>query len=58
MDVSVIVPCYNEQDALPAFYKEVLKVLKGIKVSYELILVNDGSNDDIRERNYKKRHGK
>ena len=45
-DISLIVPCYNEQEALPIFYKEVSKVMKGMDYSYELLFVNDGSKDD------------
>ena len=44
--MSIIVPCYNEEEVLPIFYKEVTKVLKTINCSYELILVNDGSRDN------------
>lgn len=43
--LSLIVPCYNEQDSLPLFYKEVMAVLHTMSCSYELILVNDGSKD-------------
>ena len=43
--VSIIVPCFNEEEALLYFYKETTKVLKTIKYDYELILVNDGSSD-------------
>lgn len=43
--ISIIVPCYNEQEALPLFYKEAVRVLNDMKVSYEIILVNDGSKD-------------
>ena len=44
--ISIIVPCYNEEEALPLFYKEVGKVLSTLKKDYEIILVNDGSKDD------------
>ena len=43
--VSIIVPCFNEEEALPIFYVEIEKVLKTIKEDYELILVDDGSKD-------------
>ncbi len=43
--ISIIVPCYNEEEALPLFYKEITKVFKQIKEDYELLLVNDGSKD-------------
>ncbi len=43
--VSIIVPCYNESQALPLFYEELKKHLPK-SYEYEIILVNDGSNDD------------
>ena len=44
--VSIVVPCFNEEESLPLFYKEVIKVLKKLKEDYELVLVNDGSKDN------------
>lgn len=46
MKVSLIIPCYNEQSALPIFYKETTNVLKEIDCEYEMIFVDDGSKDD------------
>lgn len=43
--ISVIVPCFNEEEALPIFYEEVTKVFNKMACAYELILVNDGSKD-------------
>lgn len=43
--ISLIIPCYNEQEALPIFYKETTKVLRKMPVDYELLVVDDGSND-------------
>ncbi|HYV47095.1 MAG TPA: glycosyltransferase family 2 protein [Myxococcaceae bacterium] len=42
---SVVVPLYNEEAVLPELYRRVAGVLKGAAVSYELVLVNDGSKD-------------
>ncbi len=44
--ISLIIPCYNEQEALPIFYREVKKVLLSMKIEYEIIFINDGSKDD------------
>ncbi|MBR4421471.1 MAG: glycosyltransferase family 2 protein [Erysipelotrichaceae bacterium] len=44
--LSIIVPCYNEQEALPIFYKELNKVLKKMNLDHEIILVDDGSKDE------------
>ncbi len=46
MLISLIVPCYNEQEALPIFYREVKKVLAGMDISSEILFVNDGSGDE------------
>ncbi|MDO5776429.1 MAG: glycosyltransferase family 2 protein [Eubacteriales bacterium] len=46
MKLSIIVPCYNEQEALPFFYDEFRKALSHSVFDYELIFVNDGSTDE------------
>ena len=43
--LSVVVSCYNEELALRQFYAETAKVLKSLSWDYELIFVNDGSQD-------------
>lgn len=45
--LSLVVPCYNEQEAIPLFYKEILKVSKEFEESleFEIIFVDDGSKD-------------
>lgn len=45
MMISLIVPCYNEEEALPIFYRETKKVLEGMECDHEMIFVNDGSKD-------------
>lgn len=48
-EISIIVPCYNEQDSLPYFYKEIKKVFASMNIfegKYELIFIDDGSKDD------------
>lgn len=51
--LSVIVPCYNEEEALPYFYKELTYVFEEIKRQYEIntevLFVNDGSKDKTLE---------
>ncbi len=45
--LSLVVPCYNEAQALPVFIDAVQKVLSGLRgVQPEIILVNDGSRDE------------
>ena len=47
--ISIIVPCYNEEESLPIFYDEVKKVsvnlYKKYNVNIEFIFINDGSKD-------------
>ena len=45
MDLSIVVPLYNEAESLPELCDWVHRVLTPEKLSYELILVDDGSND-------------
>lgn len=45
MKISLVVPCYNEEDVIYDFYKEVRKVFDNKVESYELVFVNDGSKD-------------
>ena len=48
--ISVVVPCYNEQEALPIFYVETTKELEKIpNVTWEFVLVDDGSKDKTLE---------
>ncbi len=44
--ISVIVPCYNEEQALPFFYDEIRKISSQLEsYSFEYIFINDGSKD-------------
>lgn len=44
--MSIVVPCYNEQESLPIFYEEIKKIEKEMNyVDFEYIFVNDGSRD-------------
>lgn len=44
-DLSIVVPCYNEEEALPIFYKTVTGVIEKMGVDCEYVFVNDGSSD-------------
>ena len=44
--ISIVVPCYNEQEALPIFYKTITPILQKMEPDYELIFVDDGSKDN------------
>lgn len=43
--ISIIIPCFNEEEALSYFYPEICKVLDSMREDYELLFVNDGSTD-------------
>ncbi|MDF2510908.1 MAG: glycosyltransferase family 2 protein [Herbinix sp.] len=48
--ISVIVPCFNEQEALPLFYIEICKVAEALKqLEFEFIFIDDGSKDNTAE---------
>ena len=52
--LSIIVPCYEEEDALPLFYPAVKKVLNTMKdIKPEFWFVNDGSKRQYTCRNEK-----
>ena len=43
--VSVVIPCYNEEEAVPLFYEAFLRDTQGMPVAFELLFVDDGSRD-------------
>ncbi|MBQ9027346.1 MAG: glycosyltransferase family 2 protein [Lachnospiraceae bacterium] len=45
MLISLIIPCYNEQEALPLFYREASRVLSTMDCDHEFLFINDGSCD-------------
>lgn len=49
--LSIVVPCYNEEEVLKIFYEELMKVINKIKSNYlyEIIFINDGSKDNTLE---------
>jgi polyisoprenyl-phosphate glycosyltransferase len=44
-DLSIVAPCYNEEAVLAEFHRRVAAVADSMGVSYELVLVDDGSRD-------------
>ncbi len=43
--ISIVVPCYNEEEALPHLYEKLVEVLRQIPCAYEILFVDDGSTD-------------
>lgn len=45
MKISIVVPCYNEEDNVDKFFGELKSTMEKAQYSYEIIFINDGSND-------------
>ncbi len=48
--LSVVVPCYNEEETVELFYDALTNVLNKMDIAYEVIFVNDGSKDTTLEK--------
>ena len=45
-EISIVIPCFNEEEAIPIFYEETLRVLKTMSLSsFEFVFIDDGSSD-------------
>jgi glycosyltransferase involved in cell wall biosynthesis len=44
-NLSVIVPCFNEQEGIQSCHQHLSRVLRGMDVSYEILYIDDGSKD-------------
>lgn len=48
--ISIIIPCLNEQEAIPVYYRAMVKVMDQMRgIAFELLFVDDGSNDGTLE---------
>lgn len=45
MDVSIIVPLFNEEESLPKLHEWIVRVMQEHNFTYEIVFVNDGSTD-------------
>ena len=45
MDISVVIPLYNEDESIPELYAWIERVMKENHFTYEVIFINDGSTD-------------
>jgi len=45
MDLSIVIPVYNEEESLPALHQAILVALQGLNRAWEVIYVDDGSKD-------------
>ncbi len=48
-DLSIVIPCYNEEQRLPGTIEQIERYLDGRGIAYKLILVDDGSTDGTRK---------
>lgn len=46
MDISIVVPLFNEEESLPELCEWIVRVVNANQYSYEIILIDDGSNDN------------
>lgn len=47
--ITIIVPCYNEEESLYLFYDEIIRYMNNPKYLFELLFINDGSKDNTLE---------
>ncbi len=45
MNLSIVIPVYNEEETLPSLYQAILEAMKEVKREWEVVLVDDGSRD-------------
>ncbi|EAZ91071.1 glycosyltransferase family 2 protein [Crocosphaera chwakensis] len=50
VEISIIVPCYNEAEGLDLLFQRLFTVLNNLNLSYEIVCVDDGSRDRTLER--------
>ena len=43
--LSLVVPCYNEETALPQFYADAVRICESINKPFEMVFIDDGSKD-------------
>ena len=43
--ISIVIPCFNEQEAVPLFYEAFVRETSGMNVEFEFVFVDDGSRD-------------
>jgi glycosyltransferase involved in cell wall biosynthesis len=46
MNLSIVIPLFNESDSLQELYRQIMDICISLKVSYEIIFIDDGSTDN------------
>ncbi len=49
LDLSIVVPVFNEAESLPLLHEEIVEALAGAAIAFEILYVDDGSTDDSRQ---------
>lgn len=49
IDISVVVPAYNEEESVPVLVREIDEAMKSLSRGHEIIIVDDGSSDRTRD---------
>jgi len=52
IDISVIIPVYNEEESIKPLFDEISKAIDD-NYSYEIIFIDDGSNDTSKKNNFR-----
>ncbi|MDR3187052.1 MAG: glycosyltransferase family 2 protein [Holosporaceae bacterium] len=55
IDISIIVPFYNESESIDGFFSAIMPILKRLKLSFEILCINDGSKDGTLEQLIRKK---
>ncbi len=50
VEISIIIPCYNEEEGIEQLFERLLGVLNRLNLSYEIVCVDDGSKDQTLQR--------
>ena len=50
MDLSLIIPCYNEEGNVERFFEEAEKTFSESPIKYEYVFIDDGSTDSTAEK--------
>ena len=53
MEISIIIPAFNEEGNIELINREIKKVFSSIKIEYEIIFIDDGSKDNTWENIHK-----
>ncbi len=44
--ITILIPCFNEEDSLPSLYQALLEIVNNENYLWEILFINDGSKDD------------